>query len=128
METKTTLDELANRAQQTKEYDALLNASAPIIKKLVKSYPHQEDLLQESLIAVWENLKKYDASRGHYSGWLKGICANAITRYLADMALPMKIPREKMNSIYAVSIDIIGELADNRFNVEKPLGDDIIDK
>jgi len=120
--TITHLDALAVCAQKSQKFEELLEASAPIIKKLVKSYPHKDDLLQESMIAVWENLHRYDSKRGHYTGWLKGICANAITKYLAEMSLPMKVPREKMNSIYSVCLDDV----DERYLVEKKLGDDIL--
>jgi RNA polymerase sigma-70 factor, ECF subfamily len=40
------------------------------------------DIVQESFIKVWKNIKKFDASRAHFKTWVFAIARNIIIDYL----------------------------------------------
>ena len=51
-----------------------------IRSRLVPRYEHAEDLVQETFLAAWENLSRYESS-GPLEGWLLGIARHKVEDY-----------------------------------------------
>lgn len=51
-----------------------------IRSRLIPRYDHVEDLVQETFLAAWENLSRYESS-GSLRGWLMGIARHKVEDY-----------------------------------------------
>ena len=46
-----------------------------------------DDIVQETFIKVWKNIKKFDSSKAHFKTWLFTIARNTVTDYLRKRKL-----------------------------------------
>ncbi len=63
-------------------YDMYSLSLYGVIHNIVQSREEAEDLLQDVMVKIWDNLDKYDASKGRFYTWIVNIARNtAIDKY-----------------------------------------------
>ncbi len=93
-----------------------------VVKRQMGTLPHLwDDCINDTLMAVWENIESYDAGRANFENWLAGVCRfkalNYVRKYIetskedlreqmpdfqdeaAERALLKKEYQEEVNSI-----------------------------
>lgn len=58
-----------------------------VVKRQMSTLPHMwDDCINDTLMAVWENIGSFDAKRGNFENWLAGVCRfkslNYVRKYI----------------------------------------------
>lgn len=74
------------RAGKAASQEALFKRFAPMIMTVCRRYEHPEfgasDILQETFIAVFKNIGRFDAKRGSLEAWMKKIAVNTALKII----------------------------------------------
>jgi RNA polymerase sigma-70 factor, ECF subfamily len=85
-----------------------------IRSRLVPRYEHVEDLVQETFLAAWENLSRYESS-GSLHSWLLGIARHKVEDYYrARLRAPNSVEDENENCSVLVSPPRVHELMEQK--------------
>ncbi len=68
-----------------------------ICRRYTRSDDDAKDYMQECFINVFENIKKYDSTKGVFEGWMYQVCTNRI----------LELIRKNKNQIKVVYVDIL---------------------
>ena len=72
----TTLLEAGDKYAVTLIFQHYAPAMSNIIRRILKDVALVEDVLQESLVKIWQNSRSFDPSKGALFTWLVRICRN----------------------------------------------------
>jgi RNA polymerase sigma factor (sigma-70 family) len=64
-----------------RQYSKLLY---PVILRIVRSSPVAEDVLQESMVKIWNSIASYEAAKGHLFSWALRVCRNTAIDQVRD--------------------------------------------
>lgn len=54
-----------------------------VVKRQMGTLPHMwDDCINDTLMAVWENIGSFDAKRGDFENWLAGVCRFKALNYV----------------------------------------------
>jgi RNA polymerase sigma-70 factor (ECF subfamily) len=64
-----------------RQYSKLLY---PVILRIVRNVPAAEDILQESMIKIWNSFASFDATKGYLFSWALRVCRNTAIDHMRD--------------------------------------------
>ncbi len=105
---------------EVKEYLRDLKISKCVFALFFSNYQYlREDLIQESLLALWRSRNRYDEKRGSYSNFAFNVAFNAMTSFVRKESKHINY-EDLPNDLIDVSFDIESYL-DLRIQIENRL-------
>ncbi|MBN1058854.1 sigma-70 family RNA polymerase sigma factor [Clostridium botulinum] len=82
------------KKKNEKALDYVIDNYGWIIKSLVKKHLYnlqsiQDECINDILLGIWNNIERFDSSKGHFKNWIAGIskfkCIDYKRKYLKDL-------------------------------------------
>lgn len=86
-------------------YDNYSAALFGIILKMVKSEELAEDILQNSFVKIWAQIKTYDPEKGRLFTWMLRVCRNTALDALKSSAVKISSKIQSTDSIVSIAKD-----------------------
>jgi RNA polymerase sigma-70 factor (ECF subfamily) len=112
------MDQHQKQAQFQKEYPILIDTVYRYVLYRVPYRADCEDIVSETFLTAYRNLKQYAADKGTLEQWLKGVAKREIVRYWRSYKLTIDI-EDTMLLLEAVDLETQPEQLDRKLLFER---------